>query len=139
MRETMNIKIANLHRYFLTLMFLLFIPSCMFMKPEALNIIPSHDLHQLMEKEDVFLVDVHIPEQDHIIGTDLFVPFHKIEENLNKFPKDKETPIYLYCESGPMGNYAARTLLKAGYLNIYNLEGGTHAWKDSGYSFKKIE
>ncbi len=108
----------------------------MFIKPDELTMITPQELHQIMPKKDIFLVDVHIPEQGHIKGTDLFVPFHKIKENLDKFPKDKGTSIYLYCEGGPMGNAAASTLFESGYKEIYNLKGGKNAWMDAGYGIK---
>lgn len=81
-------------------------------------------------------MDVHIPQQRHINGTDLFIPFNAIKEHTNELPKDKNTPIYLYCEGGPMGNAAARTLYELGYRNLINLEGGTNAWKKAGLDFE---
>ncbi len=107
--------------------------SCGFLKPDYLQVISPRQLHEAMQKGDIFLVDVHIPEQKHIAGTDLEVPFNKINENRDQFPKDKSTEIYLYCESGPMGNYAARELYKLGYRNIFNLEGGKVAWDKAGF------
>ncbi len=112
------------------------ITACLFAKPDELTMLTPQELHQIMQKKDVFLVDVHVPEQHHIKGTDLFVPFHKINKNLDKFPKDKRAPIYLYCKSGPMGNAAAKTLFESGYKKIYNLQGGKDAWLDAGYGGK---
>ena len=124
-------------RIALTLSLLLFLSlilsSCMFSKPDYLNMISPQALHQVTEEGDIFLVDVHIPEQHHIKGTDLFAPFYKIEKYINKFPKNKEAPIYIYCKSGPMGNAAARSLFKTGYTNLYNLEGGAENWIKAGY------
>lgn len=102
--------------------------ACMFNRPENLHMISAEQLQTTMAKQDIFLVDVHIPEQKHIKGTDQFIPFHKINNYKDKLPSDKRAPIYLYCESGPMGNYAAKALFKLGYSNIYNLEGGIKAW-----------
>ena len=90
----------------------------MFQKPDYLKMISATELNQIMKNEDILLVDVHILEQQHIKGTDFFVPFNDIQVNLNKFPRDKDTPIYLYCESGPMGNAAARSLYELGYRNL---------------------
>ncbi|MBC8431648.1 MAG: rhodanese-like domain-containing protein [Desulfobacterales bacterium] len=112
------------------------ITACLFAQPDKLTMLTPTELHQIMQKKDVFLVDVHVPEQHHIKGTDLFVPFHQIKKKLNKFPKDKRTPIYLYCKSGPMGNAAAKTLFESGYKEIYNLQGGKDAWLDAGYGVK---
>lgn len=102
--------------------------GCMFLKPAELQEISPADLKMVMKERDVFLVDVHVPEQKHIPGTDLFVPYNRIPENLHRFPPDLSTPIYLYCESGPMGNAAARELFEHGYSRIYNLKGGADAW-----------
>ena len=110
--------------------------ACGFLKPDGLKMITAPALNQLMAQQKVFLVDVHIPEQRHIPGTDAVVSFMDVEENIGAFPKDKKQPIYLYCESGPMGNWAARTLFDLGYDNLYNLEGGAHAWKKAGLPLK---
>jgi rhodanese-related sulfurtransferase len=110
--------------------------GCMFQKPDYVKVITPSELNQVMHKEDIFLVDVHTPEQQHIKGTDLVVPFNEIDKNQDKFPKDKDTAIYLYCEGGPMGNAAARSLHGLGYDNIFNLEGGANAWRKAGLAFE---
>ena len=89
-----------------------------------------------MQKEDIFLVDVHTPEQRHIKGTDLFMPYNEIEKFKDKLPQDKNTAIYLYCQSGPMGNAAAKSLYALGYRNLFNLEGGAMAWRKAGLDFE---
>jgi len=107
--------------------------GCMFQKPEYLTVITPAELNRTLQNEDIFLVDVHTPEQRHIKGTDLFVPYNEIDKYKDKFPANKDTPIYLYCEGGPMGNAAAKSLHELGYSNLINLEGGTVAWKKSGF------
>ena len=92
--------------------------------------ISANSLNTIMKENNVLLVDVHIPEQRHIEGTDLFAPFYKVDNYQEHLPTDKDTPIYLYCKSGPMANWAARTLFDMGYTNIYNLQGGMDAWND---------
>lgn len=93
--------------------------------------ISAKDLHSLMTQNDILLIDVHVPEQKHIPGTDLYAPFYKVDKYAERLPSEKDAPIYLYCKSGPMGNWAARTLFDMGYTNVYNLEGGTEAWKEA--------
>ncbi len=112
------------------------VSSCMFLEPDGLKVISATDLNQLMQKQDIFLVDVHTPKMAHIKGTDLFMPFSEVKKYQAQLPKDKDTAIYLYCEGGPMGNAAARSLNELGYHNLYNLEGGSHAWKKSGFEFE---
>jgi rhodanese-related sulfurtransferase len=113
------------------------VTGCGFQKPDYLKVITAPDLHKIMQESDIFLVDVHIPEQQHIRGTDVFIPYNEIEKHQDKLPEDKSIPIYLYCESGPMGNAAARTLYDLGYRNLYNLEGGAKAWRKAGFDFEK--
>jgi rhodanese-related sulfurtransferase len=115
------------------IVFFLIVIGCMFQRPDYLTVITPAQLNKTLQNEDIFLVDVHTPEQRHIKGTDLVVPFNEIENYQDKFPANKDTPIYLYCEGGPMGNAAAKTLHDLGYRNLINLEGGTSAWKKSGF------
>jgi rhodanese-related sulfurtransferase len=109
------------------------VTGCSSQESDYVKIIPATELMQILKNEDVFLVDVHTPEQQHIKGTDLFVPYNEIEKFQDKFPRDKNTAIYLYCKGGPMGDAAAKSLYKLGYHNVINLEGGTNAWKTAGF------
>lgn len=116
--------------------FVFIVTGCLFQEPDYLKVITPTDLNRIMQLEDIVLVDVHTPEQRHIKGTDLFIPYNDIEIYKNKLPKDKNTAIYLYCESGPMGNAAARSLYKLGYRHLTNLEGGAKAWRKAGFDFQ---
>ncbi len=107
--------------------------GCAMLRPDYVKAISAVELHEIMQHSDIFLVDVHTPKQRHIKGTDLVVPYNEVEKYKDKFPADKDTPIYLYCEGGPMGNAAAKSLHELGYRNLFNLEGGTSAWKKSGF------
>jgi rhodanese-related sulfurtransferase len=129
-----NIKVNKTLFLFMAVIFI--VTGCMFQKPDYLKMMPATELNQILQNEDIFLVDVHTPEQQHIKGTDLFVPYNEIEKYQDKFPKDKNTAIYLYCEGGPMGNAAAKSLYKLGYRNLINLEGGANAWRKAGFDFE---
>lgn len=118
------------------LFFLLLAAGCREQKPDYLTMITPAELNRIMQSEDIFLVDVHTPEQRHIRGTDLFIPYDEIGKRLDKLPRDKNAAIYLYCRSGGMGNEAAKALHELGYRNLTNLEGGTEAWKKAGLGFE---
>ena len=62
--------------------------------------ISAEEFAARLENKDFFLLDVHIPEQEHIEGTDAFIPFNEIEANLEKLPADKSKPMVVYCRSG---------------------------------------
>lgn len=115
---------------------ILFISGCQFQKPDYLKLVTASDLNKLMQSQDIFLVDVHTPQQQHIKGTDIFIPYDEIEKYQDKLPKDKNTPIYLYCKSGNMANSAARSLNKLGYTDLTNLEDGVNAWQKAGFAFQ---
>ena len=132
----MIIKKRLIHKLAFITTFIFIVTGCMFQKPDYLKVITATELNRTMQNENVFLVDVHTPKQQHIKGTDLFIPYNEIENYKDKLPKNKNTAIYLYCEGGPMGNAAARTLYELGYHNLTNLEGGTNAWKKAGFAFE---
>jgi rhodanese-related sulfurtransferase len=132
----MNPKTIVMKKIYPIIAFIFIVTGCAFQKPDYLKVITAAELNQIMQKEDIFLVDVHMPKQPHIKGTNLFIPYNEIEAYKDKLPKDKNTAIYLYCEGGPMGNAAARSLYELGYRNLTNLDGGTKAWSKAGFDFE---
>lgn len=89
-------------------------------------------LKKVLDDKKVILVNVHIPYAGEIPGTDLFVPYNRIEQNLKKLPVDKKAEIVVYCRSGHMSQLAAQKLASLGYTNIFDLPGGMRAWKQAG-------
>ncbi len=91
------------------------------------------EFENMMDSEDVFLINTHIPYQGELPNTDLFAEdWEHMETYLAQFPEDKSTPLLVYCRSGRMAQISAEQLIKMGYENIYNLEGGMKAWETSG-------
>lgn len=95
--------------------------------------ITASDLNDMLEHKDFTLLDVHIPEQNHISGTDALIPFDEIVQKRTDLPQDKSTKIVVYCRSGSMSRRAAEDLNKLGYSNVYNLDGGFAEWQKQGY------
>jgi rhodanese-related sulfurtransferase len=90
-----------------------------------------------LETKDFFFVNVHIPYEGEIAQTDAFIPFDQIEPSLSQFPQDRSDEVVLYCRSGSMSAIAARSLVEAGYTQVYNLDGGFRAWQAQGYPLIK--
>jgi len=90
-------------------------------------------LSTLLEDKDFLLINVYIPYEGEIEGTDLFIPFNEIEQNLDKLPSDKDAKLVVYCRSGGKSAIAARSLVKVGYRDVWNLDGGMIAWEQAGY------
>ena len=84
-----------------------------------------------MKREDVVLINVHIPYEGELEQTDAFIPYDKILDD-PQLPKDKDSEILLYCRSGRMSEEAGAALDKAGYTNISHLEGGMNGWEAAG-------
>ena len=85
----------------------------------------------ISENPDVPLINVHIPYEGHIDGTDAFVPVDEIG-TWEGLPADRDAPIALYCRSGSMSAQATATLVDLGYTNLVDLDGGMNAWTAAG-------
>lgn len=99
------------------------------------EMISVSNLQKLVEAEDFTFINVHIPLEGSIPGTDAEIPFDKIQNYLDQLPEDKDAEIVVYCLSGPMGDVASQTLVDLGYTNVSNLEGGYIAWQAAGLPF----
>lgn len=95
------------------------------------------ELKTLMENKVFTLVNVHIPFEGNLPKTDLSIPYDEIGQNLDKLPDDKAANIVLYCRSGRMSTIAATELVKLGFTNILNLDGGMAAWEQAGQPIVK--
>lgn len=85
-------------------------------------------------RKDFIFINTHIPYEGEIEPTDAFIAF---EENgpqrVSEYPADKNMKIVLYCRSGRMSTIVAQELVRAGYTNVWNLEGGMNAWRLAGF------
>ena len=97
------------------------------------NLTPAA-LAEMFASKDFFFVNTHIPYEGEIEPTDAFIAFEEQgPQRVAEYPGDKSAKIVLYCRSGRMSAIVAEELVKAGYTNVWNLEGGMIAWKEAGY------
>lgn len=83
------------------------------------------------------VVNVHIPYEGEIPNTDLEIAYNDIETLTASLP-DQGAPIILYCRSGNMSADAAQALVDAGYMQIYDVQGGMNAWVATGRSLLQL-
>ncbi|WP_066899365.1 rhodanese-like domain-containing protein [Mycolicibacterium houstonense] len=83
-------------------------------------------------ESDRLTINVHVPFEGDIAGTDLSIPFDRIAEQVDRLPSDRDAPIAIYCRTGPMSATAAEALRSLGYTDVVELKGGMKAWQASG-------
>jgi rhodanese-related sulfurtransferase len=94
--------------------------------------ITVEELQAIVAERDPFLVNVHIPFEGDLPGTDGSIRFDEIAQHLDELPSDKDAEIILYCRSGRMSEESATVLTSLGYTNVSNLVGGFRAWEAAG-------
>ena len=78
---------------------------------------------------------------DHRIPGSRCLPCEEIQNNPSVLPTDKNRDIVFYCESAQCYRscLAADAAVKAGYRQVFVLDGGMPAWKQAGYSMETVE
>jgi rhodanese-related sulfurtransferase len=102
---------------------------------QGFTVLTAQQLHDMMAQQDVYLVNVHVPYEGEITGTDAFIPYTDIASRMSELPFDKQ-PVVIYCRSGVTSGMAAQALVQAGAPAFYELEGGYTAWQAAGYPFE---
>lgn len=80
---------------------------------------------------DVLAVNVHVPDEGQLPGTDLAISFDGISDS-EALPSDLDTPLAIYCKSGNMSAEAVDDLVALGYTDVVELDGGFDAWVEAG-------
>lgn len=106
--------------------------------PAYTDISPDQ-LASMLEDKDFLFVNTHIPYEGEIEPTDLFLPYDRAAELADRLPSDKAAKIVVYCRTDRMSRIAAEEWAKAGYTNLFNLEGGFVAWEEAGYPLLHLD
>ncbi len=101
---------------------------------EGLPLMTVHQLKGRLDAGDDFtLLDVRDQAEwnsGRVAGSIHIYAGH-IAERLREIPHQK--PIVLMCSVGHRGSLAASVLLRAGFTSLYNVLGGTNAWRQAGF------
>lgn len=107
--------------------------------PTTYTDIGPAELAGMLKQKDFLLVNTHVPYEGEIEQTDLFLPFDRAAELVDRLPADKAGKIVVYCRSDRMSRIAVEAWAKAGYSNLYNLDGGFAAWEAAGYPLLHLD
>jgi rhodanese-related sulfurtransferase len=97
--------------------------------------IDAATLQTRLEDPSTVLVNVHVPYEGEIPGTDAFISYTDIAQRISKLPTDP-SKLVIYCRSGNMSTEAAQELVAAGYQGFAELAGGFYAWQAAGLPLK---
>lgn len=102
------------------------------------RLVDSDEFADMVAQADRVTINVHVPFEGDIAGTDLSIPFDQIDANAGRLPADRSTGLAIYCRSGPMSTIAAETLHNLGYTDVVELRGGMRAWQADGHPLTGI-
>ncbi len=99
-----------------------------------INLVTPDEMQTLLELEDVQLIDVRSSEEHNegYIPESQNIDFNSptFEEDISKL--DKSKPVILYCRTGKRSAECSEKLKEAGFVKIYDLDGGFSKWKHDG-------
>jgi rhodanese-related sulfurtransferase len=87
----------------------------------------------LLNRDNALLVDLSAPadfEKGHIAGARNIAP-SQFDPESKELAKVRELPVVVTCRNGQASLAAARRLKKAGFANVYWLDGGIAAWQQA--------
>ncbi len=105
--------------------------------PSEIKQISVEQTKIIVEKDDVQFIDVRMDSEfkgGHAPKA-VNMPLDSLEQTLAQL--DKSKPVYLICQTGRRSQIGAEILQKNGFKTIFNVEGGTSAWRNAGLPIEK--
>lgn len=103
-----------------------------------IQLVTPQEMKSLLELDDVQLVDVRTPEEyaEGFIENSQNIDYNSpsFDQDITKL--DKTKPVILYCRSGGRSAKCAKKLKDAGFVKIYDLDGGISKWQHEGFEIK---
>lgn len=105
---------------------------------EGMSVIPSKEFAEFITHTDVQILDVRTPEEfeaGHIQGA-VMIDYRTDPDGFlanAEAQLQKDKPVALYCRSGKRSHSAAEILVKNGFKQVVELEGGILAWQAANY------
>jgi rhodanese-related sulfurtransferase len=96
------------------------------------------DVIRLMN-QNALVLDIRPQEAfaaGHVTGA-RHMPSDQIAKASETLKKQKDKPIVVYCESGPLSASAVRELISQGFTRVCSLRGGLSAWRTDNLPLAK--
>lgn len=105
-------------------------------KEKAIQVVTSEEMQTLLELDNVQLIDVRTPEEyaEGYIKNFQNIDFFSETFDADILKLDKDKPVILYCKKGGRSAKCAEKMLEAGFVKIYDLQGGISKWEHEGYA-----
>lgn len=119
-----------INNFVATILFSALIISCKAQTKNALN--ADEFEKEITTKENIQVLDVRTSGE--FFGGHIKNAFQADWNDEKEFERrlafiDKTKPVYVYCLAGGRSAAAANKMRKMGYSNVYELKGGTNAWR----------
>ena len=92
-----------------------------------------HAATQLMNR-DALVLDVREPKEMEggKLPNAVHIPLSELDKRIGEIASRAGKPVVAYCARGQRSRGAGAALAKAGFKDIYNLQGGLAAWRGAG-------
>lgn len=126
---------------FLVILFVvatLFSYSCKSNVEGEIQVVTPEEMKELSEIDDVQLVDVrpHEERKEGYISNSQNIDYYSPTFAKEIEALDKSKPVIVYCKSGNRSAKCVAKMKDAGFIKIYDLDGGIAKWKYKGYDIK---
>lgn len=115
--------------------------SCKEEKSNEIKVVTPDEMQTLLELEEVQLVDVRTPQEfnEGYIAQAQNIDFKSPTFDQDILQLDKLKPVVVYCRSGGRSAKCAKKMKDAGFVKVYDLEGGVSKWKHEGLDILTLE
>jgi rhodanese-related sulfurtransferase len=101
----------------------------MFLFKSKSNKLSKTEIHELMNKKDVTVLDVRTPEEfkGRKIKGSKNLPLNELAKKADKMLKNRDTKILVCCLSGSRSRFAVKMLNNLGFTDVSDI-GGIGPW-----------
>jgi len=122
-------------KYLITLCLAFILASCINEDRGSVQLVTPQEMLELQKDKSVQVVDVRSSTEHTVesIPNSQNIDFNSpnFDEEVSKLDKNK--PVLLYCKTGRRSAECSKKLQNAGFVKIYELQGGISRWKYEGF------